>query len=144
MVVGLQARNIIDSQTHDNATFDRLSVSNAVCKIVSEKYPDDGIECDYDRDKHDQAYSEIENFYHLISETNLLNRFIDLHKFRRNYNFYVFDLSKQKDQIASQPISLEFKFNAAFGAADYIAYALVLTSKRISISSDGQRHFDLI
>ena len=129
VIVGFQARNKIDSQPHDNATFDRLSVSNAVCKTGSEKYPDDGIECDSDRDKYDQAYSEIENFYHLKSETNLLNPFIDLHKFRRNYNFYVFDLSKQKDQIASQPIRLEIKLNAAFGVADYIAYALVLTNK---------------
>ena len=143
IVVGFQARNKIDSQTHDNATFDRLPISNAVCKIGSEKYPDDGIECDYDRDKYDQAYYEIENLYQLKSETNLLNPFIDLHKFRTNYNFYVFDLSKQKDKIASQPIRLEFKFNAAIDVADYIAYALVLTPKLISISSDGQRHFDL-
>ena len=144
VIVGFQARNKIDSQVHDNAVFDRLPISNAVCKIGSEKYPDDGIECDYDRDKYDQAYSEIENFYHLNSETNLLNPFIDLNKFRTNYNFYVFDLSKQKDIIASQPIRLEFKFNAAIDVADYIAYALVLTPKLISISSDGQRHFDLI
>ena len=142
--VGFQARNKIDSQTHVNATFDRLLISNAVCKIESENDPDVGIECDYDRDKYDQAYSEIENFYHLKSETNLLNQFIDLHKFRRNYNFYVFDLSKQKNQIASQQIRLEFKFIAPFGVADYIAYALVLTTKLISISNDGQRHFDLI
>ena len=144
VIVGFQARNKIDSQTHDNAIFDRLPVSNAVCNIGSEKYPDDGIECDYDRDKFDQAYSEIENFYLLKSETNLLNPFIDLHKFRTNYNFYVFDLSKQKDNIASQPIRLEFKFNAAIDVANYIAYALVLTPKLISISSDGQRHFDLL
>ena len=144
VVVGFQARNKIDSETHDNAIFDRLPVSNAVCKIGSEKYPDDGIECDYFRDKYDQAYSEIEIFYQLKSETNLLNPFIDLHKFRTNYNFYVFDLSEQKDQIASQPIRLEFKFSAAIDVADYIAFALVLTPKLISISSDGQRHFDLI
>ena len=121
-----------------------MPISSAVCKIGSEKFPDDGIECDYDRDKYDQAYSEIENFYTLHSQTNLLNPFIDLHKFRTNYNFYVFDLSKQKDQIASQPIRLEFKFSAALGVADYVAYALVLTPKLISISSDGQRHFDLL
>ena len=144
VIVAFQARNKIDSQTHDNALFDRLPISNAVCKIGSEKYPDDGIECDYDRDKYDQAYSEIENFYLLKSETNLLNPFIDLHKVRTNYNFYVFDLSKQKDNIASQPIRLEFRFNAAIDVAEYIAYALVLTPKLISISSDGQRHFDLL
>ena len=53
VIVGFQARNKVDSQTHDNAIFDRLTVSNAVCKIGSEKYPDDGIECDYDRDKYE-------------------------------------------------------------------------------------------
>ena len=84
VLVGFQARNKIDSQTHDNAIFDRLPVSNAACKIGSEKYPDDGIEGDYSRDKYDQAYSEIENFYQLKSETNLLNPFIDIHKFRTN------------------------------------------------------------
>ena len=52
--------------------------------------------------------------------------------------------SKQKNNIASQPIRLEFKFNTAIDVADYIAYALVLTPKLISISSDGQRHFDLL
>ena len=31
VIVGFQARNIIDSQTHDNAVFDRLPISNAVC-----------------------------------------------------------------------------------------------------------------
>ena len=105
IIVGFQVRNKIDSQTHDNAIFDRLPISNAVCKI---------------------------------------NPFIDLHEFRTNNNFYVFDLSKQRDPIGSQPIRLEFKFNAAINVADYIAYALVLTPKLISISSDGQRHFDLL
>ena len=59
LIVGFQAKNKIHSQIHNNATFDKLPISNAVCKIGSEKYPDDGIECDYDRDKYDQAYSEI-------------------------------------------------------------------------------------
>ena len=136
VIVGFQARNKIDSQVHDNAVFNRLPISNAVCKIGSEKYPDDGIECDYDRDKYDQAYSEIENFYHLHSETSLLNPFIDLNKFRTNYNFYVFELSKQKDHIASQQIRLEFKFNAAIDVANFVAYVakvLVVMGKGILI-----------
>ena len=52
VVVGFQARNKIDSQKHDNAIFDRLPISNAVCKIGSEKYPDDGIESETNMIKH--------------------------------------------------------------------------------------------
>ena len=37
VVVGFQARNKIDSQTHNNSKFDQLLVSNAVCKRGSEK-----------------------------------------------------------------------------------------------------------
>ena len=142
--VGFQARNKIDSQTHDNAVFDQFPISNAVCKVGSEKYPDDGIEYDYDRDKYDQAYGEIENVYQLTSETNILNPFIDLHKLRRSSNFYEFDLSKQKDHIAFQPIRLDFNITAAIGVNKFTAHALVLPPKIISISSDGQRHFSLL
>ena len=94
VIVGIQARNKIDSQTHDKSTFDRFSVSKAVCKIGSEKYPDDGIDCDYD--KYDQTYRKIENFYHLKSETNLLNPFIDLHKFRRSYKTFMYLIHPNK------------------------------------------------
>ena len=37
VIVGFQARNKIDSQTHDNAILNRLPISKAVCKIGSEK-----------------------------------------------------------------------------------------------------------
>ena len=78
VIVGFQARSKIDSDTHDNATFDRLHLSNAVCKIGSEKYPVYEIECNYDRDNYCEASYEIENFSRLYSETNLLNPLIDL------------------------------------------------------------------
>ena len=54
-IVGFQARDKRDSQTHDNAIFDRLLISNADCKIGSEKYHVDGIECNYDRDNYREA-----------------------------------------------------------------------------------------
>ena len=142
VIVGFQAGNKIDSQTHDNAIFDRLPISNAVSKIGSEKHPVDGIECDRDRDNYRGAYQEIENFSRLKRETNLLRPFTDLHKFRTNYSFYIFDLPKQKDHIASQSIRLELRFNAAIDLAENIAYAFVLTPNLIRISSDGQRHIE--
>ena len=90
-----------------------------------------------------QAYLEIGNFFILHAETNLLNPFIKLQNFRTDYTFYVFDLSKQKPAIASQPNRLEFKFSASFPVAENIAYAFVLTLKLVRFDSDRQRHFDL-
>ena len=59
------------------------------------------------------------------------------------YNLYVFDIRYQKKYTASQPIKKEFKFDGVV-PNNVNGYALVLTNKLGSISSDGQRHFDLI
>ena len=80
----------------------------------------------------------------LHSETNLPNPFFNLQKFRTDSVFYVFDLSKQRPAKASQPNRLEIEFSAAFDVAHYVAYAIVLAPKLISISSDGERHSDLL
>ena len=58
------------------------------------------------------------------------------------YNIYVFDIRYQKNFESAQPIKVEFKFDGVVPAGTY-GYALVLTNKLISISSDGQRMFDL-
>ena len=59
------------------------------------------------------------------------------------YNLYVFDIRYQKNFENAQPIKVEFKFDGVVPAGIY-GYALVLTNKKISSSSDGQRHFDLL
>ena len=59
------------------------------------------------------------------------------------YNLYVFDIRYQKNLKSAQPIKIEFKFSEKIPAGIY-GYTLVLTKRLVSISSDGQRHFDLI
>ena len=49
----------------------------------------------------------------------------------------------QKILKNAQPIKVDFKFSENVPAGIY-GYALVLTNKLVSKSSDGQRHFDLI
>ena len=80
---------------------------------------------------------------------NLLQQFLAEHDFRSSndgnnngYNTYAFDIRSQKNFESSQPIKVEFKFDGVVPASIY-GYALVLTNKLISISSDGQRMFDL-
>ena len=53
----------------------------------------------------------------------------------------MFSIRYQEEFESSQPKKVEFKFDGVIPAG---IYGLVLTNKLISISSDGQRHFDLI
>ena len=49
----------------------------------------------------------------------------------------------QQNFTASQPIKVKFKFDGVV-SNDVNGYALVLTKKLVSISTDGRCHFDLI
>ena len=80
----------------------------------------------------------------------MLKPYICEHHFRSSndgnnmgYNLYVFDIRYQKTFGSTQSIKVEFKFSG--NVPDNInGYALVLTNEIISISSDGQRQFDII
>ena len=58
------------------------------------------------------------------------------------YNIYSSDIRYQKNFENAQPVKVEFKFSENLPAGIY-GYALVLTNNLISMSSDGQRMFDL-
>ena len=136
--------NKFNSQIHNKSLFDRLNVNYCVCKIGSENFPENGISCDYNRDNYSEAYHEIEIFFIHQTQTTFLKPIIDLDMFRTDFNFNIFDLNNQKEKIAAQPIRIEFIFDGIIRANVYTSFALVLSNRLVSVSSDGQRHFDLI
>ena len=62
---------------------------------------------------------------------------------RIGYNLFVLDVRIQQNFTASQSIKVEFKYHGV-APNDINGYALVLTKRLVSVSSDGQKHFDLI
>ena len=138
-----------NDQNLNNDTFDRPLVTSAQCIIGTEKYPGSGILINYNDDEYSQGYGQIKEAFKAITRVNLLQQYISEHDFRSSndgnnigYNIYVFDIRYQKNFESSQPIKVEFKIDGIVPAGIY-GYALVLTNRLISISSDGQRMFDL-
>ena len=135
----------------NNDTFCRLPVVSAQCIIGTEKYPDTGVLLNYDDDDYSQGYHQIKEASKALTKDHILQPYISEEDFRASnvraadvgYNLYVFDIRYQKNNTASQPIKVEFKFDGVV-PNNVNGYALVLTNKLVSISSDGQRHFDLI
>ena len=57
--------------------------------------------------------------------------------------YMFFDIKYLQSLTALQPIELEFEFDGV--VPNYVkGYTSVLTNKLVSVSSDGQREFDLI
>ena len=151
IIIGFQQQDRQDSQNLNSDTFCRLPVVSAQCIIGTEKYPDTGILLNYDDDDYSQGYHQVKEAFRALTKDDILQPYVSDDNFRSSnvaandigYNLYVFDIRDQKNFTNSQPIKVEFKFDGVV-PNDINGYALVLTNKLISISSDGQRHFDLI
>ena len=143
IILGFQQQDRQDSQKLNNDTFCRLPVVSAQCIIGKEKYPDAGILLNYDDDDYSQGYSQIIEAFRALTEDDILQTNISEQGFRSSnvraddvgYNLYVFDIRYQKNFRNSQPNKGEFIFNGIV-PNDVNGYALVLTNKLVSISSD--------
>ena len=148
--VAFQQHDRQHDQTLNNDTFYRMPVTSAQCIIGTEKYPDSAILLNYDDDKYSQGYGQIKEAFKALTKDNILQPYISEDDFRSDnngnsigYNIHVFDIRYQKDYQSGQSVKIEFKLDKIVPAGVY-GYALVLTNRLVSISSDGQRMLDLV
>ena len=103
----------------------------------------------YNDDDYSQGYGQIKE---ALIKDNILEPYISEDDFRSfnvgddgneiGYNVHAFDIRYQNNFESGQSFKVEFKFGGVVPAGIY-GYALVLTNRLVSISSDGQRRFDL-
>ena len=152
IIIGFQPRDRQDSQNFKNDTFCRLPVTSAQCIIGTQKHPDSDILLNYDDvDYYSQGYGQIKEAFGALTKDDILQPYISYTDFRSSnvraddvgYKLYVFDIRYQENFTAAPTFKVEFKFDGLV-PYDKNGYALVLAKKVVSVSSDGQRHFDLI
>ena len=151
ILFGFQQQDRQHSQSLNKDTFCRLPVVSAQYFIGTEMYPDNCIILIYGDDDNAQGYSQIEQAFRVLTKYNILQTYISYDDFRYSnasvdvvgYNLYVFDIRYPQNFTASQPIKVEFKLDRNV-PNDLSGNALVLTKKITSLSSDGQKHFDLV
>ena len=148
--VAFQQNDRHHDQNLNNDTFVRLPVISAQVVIGTERYPDSAILLNYEDDDYSQGYGQIKEAFKPITKDDILQPYISDQDFRSSndgneigYIIYAFDKRYQKNFENSQPVKVEFKFSEKIPAGIY-GYALVLTNRLASITSDGQRMFDLV
>ena len=147
--VAFQQNDRQHDQNLNNDTFVRLPVIPAQVVIGTERYPDSGILLNYDDDDYSQGYGQIKEAFKAVTKNDILKPYTSEDDFRLSnegnniaYNIYAFDIRYQKNFENLQPVKVEFIFSEDIPAGIY-GYALVLTKRLASITSDGQRIFDL-
>ena len=124
------------------------------CNFEGKKYPDAGIIFNYVIDNFLEAYWESVCGFRYIAKENILQGYLTqiVIKTSKNYpggnpgyNLHGFDIRHHQDFVTAQPNKVWFDFSRAVPAAtSLIRYALLLTNKLVSVSGDGQTHFDLV
>ena len=147
--VGFQQMDRQNDQNLNNDTFVRLPVISAQCIIGTENFPDSAILLNYNDDNYSQGYGQIKEAFKALTKDDILQPYISEDDFRSSndgvdisYNIHCFDIRYQKCYESGQSVKVKFKFDGVIPAGIY-GYALVLTNRIFSISSDGQRMFDL-
>ena len=147
--VAFQQNDRQHDQSLNNDTFVRLPVISAQVIIGTERYPDSAILLNYDDDDYSQGYGQIKEAFKALTKDDILQPYITEDDFRSSnedniigYNIYAFDIRYQKNFENSQPVKVEYKLSENIAGGIY-GYALVLTNRLASITSDGQRMFDL-
>ena len=104
----------------------------------------------YNDDDCSQGYGQIKEAFRAVTKDDILKPYLSEHDSGSSsdgdnigYNLHVFDIRYQKNLQSAQSINVEFRLSENIPAGIY-GYAIVLTNKSVSISSVGQRHFDLI
>ena len=144
IIVGFQQNDGQHDQNLNNDTFYRPPVTSAQCTIGTEKYPESAILLNYKDDDYSQGYGLIKQAFKNLTKDDILEPYISDNDFRSSndgnnigYNLYVFDIRYHKNFKSAQPIKVEFEFDGVVPGGIY-GYALVLTNRLVSISSDGQ------
>ena len=127
-----------------------MPVTSARFIIETAENPDRGISLNYNDDDYSQGYGEIEEAFKAQTKDNKLQPYISEDDFRSSndgdnigYKIHAFDIRYEKNFDRGQSGKVEFKLDGVARAGIY-GYALVSTSSLVSISSDGQRMFDLV
>ena len=154
--VGFQQKDRQGSQNVDNDTLYRPPVTSTQCIIGTETNPDAAKNLAYDDGFYSQGYGQTKEVFRFLTKDDTLNPYISDHDFistnvniaEENYNtvgytLYAFGKRYQKNLEAVQPVKVEFKISDD-APAGIKGYALVLANKLVSVSSNGQRLFDLI
>ena len=134
----------------NNDSFCRLPLINAQCVTGTERYPDSAMLLNYDDDEYSQRYGEIKEAFRALTHDNILQpRYKSEDDYRSSnggnnfvYNKHTSDKQYQKNFENAQQVKVEFIFSEKISVGIY-GYALVLTNRLASISSAGQRMFDL-
>jgi len=139
IIIGFQTDKT-ESQTTNPAVFDHVNVKSVYAMLNSERYPEVDYDIDFAKIKFSRVYGDASKFcgdYYDINELIAYSNVLPS-EYKDLYALFVIDVSKQsetlKNSVADIQLRVQFSQNVP---ANTQAYALILSDKTMSLTSDG-------
>ena len=141
IVVGFETAKD-DDQTKNPSKFDHVNLRNAYVMLNSDLYPAVDYNLSFANQKFSRVYGDAALFAvklfgmdELITQSNITPS-----DYKTLYPLFTFDVSKQKEKRKSSVADIQIKANFIENVpANTRAFALVISDKRLSFQSDGNK-----
>ena len=141
IIIGMQT-NKRGNQIQNAALFDHCSVKNMYVTLNSTRYPALDVNSDFDAYKFARFYKMMTDFirdYYGIDPL-IAGCAVNPIEYNELFPLYVFDVSKQSERLnqAVVDITVKMKFAGNVGNGT-CAYALIISDRRLKLTSDGKK-----
>ena len=128
-----------NSQKVNPSNFDHLQVTNAYVQLNSERYPEENLNINFNKNHFVKPYKMAADFHKIFGDNTTFS--VDQDDYKNIYPIYAFDVSKQTERLKNSPIDVRISatLKDAVGHSNAIAYALILSDKIINLQSDGNK-----
>lgn len=141
VIIGLQT-NKSDNQVQNAALFDHVNVRRMRVLLNSTEYPAVDVLSDFTRNEFSGYYKMMADFkeaFYGVDRT-VSSGGIDADKFKSLYPLFVLDVSKQVEKFQSSIVDVSVKMDfAANVAANTIAYALIISDRKLTFECTGKK-----
>jgi len=139
IIVGFQTDKA-ESQTTNPAVFDHVNVKSIYAMLNSERYPEVDYDIDFAKMKFSRVYGDASKFcgeYYGINELIAYSNVLPS-EYKDLYALFVIDVSKQSETLKSSVADIQLRVQFSQNVpANTQAYALILSDKTMSLTSDG-------
>ena len=131
-----------NNQIKNAALFNHCSLTNIYILLNNVRYPAIDFNADFAKNEYGNFYKSLADFRQRFYGIDYLasNITIDPITFKDLFPIFVFDVSKQSERLQQGvvDITVEMSFGANV-AADTIAYALLISDRKLKFRSDGKK-----
>ena len=129
-------------QDKNPSLFDHLSATEVSVVLNDTTYPARDVIADFKKHRYAEYYKMFTEFardYYGVDPLTVGN-FVDIITYKEEFPVFCFDVSKQSERVSQSVVDIKIRMRfAEIVGTNVVAYALVISDRRLKFQSDGRK-----